>query len=161
MDLPSGVELYPLKSISDSRGFIREIFKSSWANIFNKTPKQVTHSFMTKNVVKAWHYHKHQTDWWYVTLGVIKVGLLEWEKVGLVKPIVIMLRSDSPVLLKIGPMVLHGLRVLSKECHLIYFTDREYDQADEGRLPYNDPRIKFNWGKNIIVSPKDERLIEI
>ena len=28
---------------------------------------------------------------------------------------------------------------------LVYVTDRFYDPADEGRIPYNDPSIQYDW----------------
>jgi dTDP-4-dehydrorhamnose 3,5-epimerase-like enzyme len=28
---------------------------------------------------------------------------------------------------------------------LVYLTDRFYDSEDEGRIPYDDPRIQYDW----------------
>ena len=38
---------------------------------------------MYEGVIKAWHFHRKQTDWWYVSHGVLKVALHD-------------LREDSP-----------------------------------------------------------------
>ncbi|MCX7952392.1 MAG: dTDP-4-dehydrorhamnose 3,5-epimerase family protein [Deltaproteobacteria bacterium] len=158
MKLPYGVELIPLISHKDLRGFFREIFKKSWLNIFGSEVKQVSHTFMKKNVIKAWHYHRLQTDWWYVVSGQINAFLMDFRQQEFSKPMKITLTSNKPHLLKIPPMIIHGLRVLSEECHLIYFTDQEYNPLDEGRIPYNDPRIPFKWHGPIIVGEGDLKI---
>jgi len=28
---------------------------------------------------------------------------------------------------------------------LVYVTDRFYDPTDEGRIPYNEPSIQYDW----------------
>ena len=51
----------------------------------------------------------------------------------------------EPSVLRVPPGVAHGYRVLSAEAHLFYITSRTYDPADEGRLPYDDPVIGYDW----------------
>ncbi len=65
----NGVEIKELITHPDDRGFFREIIRvtdDSFADGFG----QWSHSLMFDNVIKAWHYHKIQTDWWYVVAGV-------------------------------------------------------------------------------------------
>jgi dTDP-4-dehydrorhamnose 3,5-epimerase len=46
----------------------------------------------------------------------------------------------------IPPGVAHGYKVLGADSALlVYLTDRFYDPADEGRIPYNDPHIHYDW----------------
>ena len=46
----------------------------------------------------------------------------------------------------IPPGVGHGYKVISQEPGmLVYVTDRVYNPADEGRIPYNDPGINYDW----------------
>ena len=46
----------------------------------------------------------------------------------------------------IPPGVAHGYKVVGTEpALLVYLTDRFYDPADEGRIPYNDPHIQYDW----------------
>jgi dTDP-4-dehydrorhamnose 3,5-epimerase len=46
----------------------------------------------------------------------------------------------------IPPGVAHGYKVIGTESALlVYLTDRFYDPADEGRIPYNDPQIQYDW----------------
>jgi len=46
----------------------------------------------------------------------------------------------------IPPGVAHGYKVIGLEqAMLVYLTDRFYDAKDEGRIPYNDPHIHYDW----------------
>jgi len=46
----------------------------------------------------------------------------------------------------IPPGVAHGYKVIGgQECLLVYLTDRFYNPADEGRIPYDDPGINYDW----------------
>ena len=79
-----GVFLKDLKSHADDRGFFREIIRKT-DNFFDEGGfGQWSHSRMIKNVVKAWHYHHEQTDWWYLPIGhaeVVLYATLCWESV--------------------------------------------------------------------------------
>jgi dTDP-4-dehydrorhamnose 3,5-epimerase len=40
----------------------------------------------------------------------------------------------------------HGYKILGVEPGLlVYATDRFYDPQDEGRIPYDDPSINYDW----------------
>jgi dTDP-4-dehydrorhamnose 3,5-epimerase len=40
----------------------------------------------------------------------------------------------------------HGYKILGVEPGLlVYATDRFYDPSDEGRIPYDDPGINYDW----------------
>jgi dTDP-4-dehydrorhamnose 3,5-epimerase len=46
----------------------------------------------------------------------------------------------------IPPGVAHGYKVLGQEPGLlVYLTDRFYDPEDEGRIPYNDANLNYDW----------------
>lgn len=46
----------------------------------------------------------------------------------------------------IPPGVAHGYKVLGTgPSLLIYATDRFYNPVDEGRIPYNDPSLNYDW----------------
>ncbi len=46
----------------------------------------------------------------------------------------------------IPPGVAHGYKVLGHDpAMLIYMTDRLYNPSDEGRIPYNDPLLNYDW----------------
>jgi dTDP-4-dehydrorhamnose 3,5-epimerase len=51
-----------------------------------------------------------------------------------------------PWQLLIPPGVGHGYKVIGKEDSLlVYTTDRFYNPRDEGRIPYNDESIHYDW----------------
>ena len=77
-----GVVLRELKTHTDERGFFRELIRVS-DDFFAEGFGQRGHSLMFDDVIKAWHLHRIQTDWWYVARGLLRVGLCE-------------LRPDSP-----------------------------------------------------------------
>ena len=46
----------------------------------------------------------------------------------------------------IAPGVAHGYKVIGpEEALLVYMTDRFYNPEDEGRIPYNDSGINYDW----------------
>jgi len=140
-----GVAIKELTTHADERGFFRELIRRT-DPFFQEGFGQLSHSLMYPGSGKAWHYHPHQIDWWYV-IGALKVALYD-------------LRSDSPThgrlqelflgdpfgaqIVKIPPMVAHGCRALERT-HLIYVTSSTYDPAEEGRLPHDDPKIGYDW----------------
>ena len=69
-----GVVSKSLRTYPDDRGFFREIIRFN-DNFFADQFAQWSHSKMSKNTVKAWHYHHRQIDWWYIPIGVAEVVL--------------------------------------------------------------------------------------
>ncbi len=142
-----GVVIKELVTHPDERGFFRELIRST-DPFFTEGFAQLSHSLMHPGVSKAWHIHKTQVDWWYVPVGVLKVALYDT-------------RSDSPTkgvlqeifmgdahgysILKIPPGVAHGCKAIGGTAHLIYVTSNIYDTEEEGRIPYDDPEIGYDW----------------
>ena len=51
-----------------------------------------------------------------------------------------------PWQLLVPPGVGHGYKVIGTQpALLVYVTDRFYDPQDEGRIPYDDPQIQYDW----------------
>ncbi len=71
-----GVALKSLVTHRDERGFFREIIRVT-DDFFEEGFGQWSQSLMYPGVIKAWHIHKKQTDWWYVSTGVLKVVLYD------------------------------------------------------------------------------------
>jgi dTDP-4-dehydrorhamnose 3,5-epimerase len=142
-----GVLVRDLVTHSDDRGFFREIIRVT-DDFFTEGFGQWSHSLMFNGIIKAWHFHHVQTDWWYVINGVLRIGLHD-------------LRSQSPThrrsmdflmgdlqpmkLLKIPPGVAHGCKVLQGPVNLLYVTSHIYNPQDEIRIPHDDPGIGFDW----------------
>jgi dTDP-4-dehydrorhamnose 3,5-epimerase len=144
-----GVVLKDLITNTDERGFFREIIRVT-DDFFKEGFGQWSHSMMFDGVIKAWHIHKKQIDWWYVGGGVLRVALHDTRpdsKTYRKTMDFLMGDHQSSKALKIPPGVAHGCKVISGPSHLFYVTSSIYDPNDEGRIPYNDPVIGYDWLK--------------
>jgi len=162
-----GVIFKSLKSFPDQRGFFREVVRITDPFFAENGFAQWSHSKMTKGVVKAWHYHAKQIDWWYVPIGNVEVVLFDNRKDSptyKTKLNFFIGESDkfgaNEVCFKIPQGVLHGCKVHSEEAHLFYITSQIYNPNDEGRFPYNSDVVPHNWGPDAITSEKDRVFFE-
>ena len=148
--LIDGVRVQPLAVWPDDRGFFLEVFRGGQGLIEQFDPRrtQVSAALSYPGAVKAFHYHLEQTDCWTVASGMFQFAFAD-------------LRRDSPTFglrntLYVGslrpwqvlvpPGVAHGYKVLGMEAGvLVYATNRFYNPKDEGRIPYNDSRINYDW----------------
>ncbi len=155
----TGVQIKSLKTNSDERGFFREVVRVSDPFFEGEPFAQWSHSRMIKNVVKAWHYHHVQIDWWYVPIGRIMTVLFDnrEESPTYKTKMEFEMGEEAPLCVKILPGVLHGCKVLSAEAHLMYITSVTYNANEEGRFPYNSSLVGQNWGDNVIVTDNDKR----
>jgi len=161
-----GVHFKLLKSFPDQRGFFREVVRCSDPIFEGEKFAQWSHSKMTENVVKAWHYHHLQIDWWYVPMGQIETVLYDNRKESPTfqrKLVFRMGETDKygpdthELCVKIPPGVLHACKVLSDEAHLFYITSETYNPDDEGRFPYNSDIVPHDWGIDAITSEADRK----
>lgn len=144
-----GVVVKELVTNTDERGFFREIIRVT-DDFFKEGFGQWSHSLMHQGVVKAWHIHKRQLDWWYVGGGVLKVGLHDTraDSPTFHETMEILLGDNQPAkVVRIPPGVAHGCKAISGPAHLFYITSNIYDPADEGRIAYNAPEIGYDWLK--------------
>jgi dTDP-4-dehydrorhamnose 3,5-epimerase len=142
-----GVALKELVTHCDERGFFREIIRSQ-DPFFDEGFAQWSHSLMYPGVIKAWHIHARQVDWWYVSGGVLKVVLHDTRQDSPTYRVTMELMmgdNQLPQVLRIPPGVAHGCKAISGAANLFYITSRHYDPADEGRIAHDDPVIGYNW----------------
>jgi dTDP-4-dehydrorhamnose 3,5-epimerase len=142
-----GVVVKKLVTYPDERGFFRELIRKS-DDFFGEGFAQLSHSLMHPGVSKAWHIHKTQVDWWYVPVGVLKVALYDTREGSPTKGVLqeLFMGGDHGYsILKIPPGVAHGCKAIGGTSHLIYVTSNIYDTEEEGRIPYNDPEIGYDW----------------
>jgi len=143
-----GVILKKLKILTDDRGWLTELIKQgepTFAQI-----KQTNYSEAYPGVIKAFHWHKKQTDIWFFSSGMAQVVLhdLRQDSSTAKETNVFYLGEKNPQLLLIPPGVAHGYRVLgNKPVGFFYHTTEPYDPAkpDEERIPFDDPKIGFDW----------------
>jgi dTDP-4-dehydrorhamnose 3,5-epimerase len=142
-----GVRFEDLVTHADERGYFRELIRSTDSQ-FDAGFGQWSHSWMREGVLKAWHLHRIQTDYWYVCGGILRVGLCDLRDGSPTRGAIADLRMGEgypPRVLKIPPGVAHGCRVLRGPSNLLYVTSKTYNPADELRLPPDTPEIRFDW----------------
>ncbi len=146
-DMIDGVAIKNLKTHRDERGYFREIIRAT-DDFFEEGFGQWSHSLMYSGVIKAWHIHKNQTDWWYVYTGVLKVALYDKRPksstCGQTMEIMLGENQDASVL-KIPPGVAHGCKCISGPASLFYITSHTYNPQEEGRIPHDDSEIGYDW----------------
>lgn len=142
-----GVMVKKLVRNKDERGFFEELIRKT-DEFFAEGFGQLSHSFMRQGVIKAWHIHKTQVDWWYVAKGDLHVGLFDMrENSPTYKTLNEFLLGENGqnAVLKIPPGVAHGCKVISKESELFYVTSGIYNTDEEGRIPHDDKEIGYDW----------------
>jgi dTDP-4-dehydrorhamnose 3,5-epimerase len=152
-----GVMIKKLVRNPDERGFFEELIRST-DEFFAEGFGQLSHSFMVGGVVKAWHVHKTQIDWWFCATGKIKMAVYDLrENSPTYKELNEFILGDEPdnIIVKIPAGVAHGMKVLEGPCHFVYATSRTYDPAEEGRVQYNDPDIGYDWVQGMPITNKN------
>ena len=143
----TGVKLIQLSSFSDERGSFAEIFRKEWFPDRNWTNLQSNRSVSSKGVIRGLHYHKNQVDYWHVSRGSIRAGLVDLRRSSLTygNTLILDLSAESNTGLFIPTGIAHGFACV-EEATLIYFVDNYYDGSDEYGVAWNDPDINLKWG---------------
>jgi dTDP-4-dehydrorhamnose 3,5-epimerase len=149
-DLIQGVQIQPYPAWPDDRGYFLEVARlgQGLVQAFPQDSTQISAALSYPGTIKAFHFHRYQTDFWVPLEGMLQVALVD-------------LRKDSSTFgarntlylgalrrwqLLVPPGIAHGYKVIGTgAAMLVYLTNRFYDPADEGRIPYNDPLIQYDW----------------
>jgi len=143
----AGVMVKKLNRHPDERGFFEELIRKT-DDFFGEGFAKASRSRMHDGVVKAWHVHNTQIDWWYVVNGTLKVALYDTRKESnTYKELVefVLGEEGEDSIVKIPPGVAHGCKVLQGPSDLVYFTSSVYTKDEEGRIPYDDKNIGYDW----------------
>lgn len=100
----------------------------------NLTGGQINFSVQYAGVVKAWHRHWKQTDYWCVVTGMLKVGVMSDDG----RRWLTYLGEKRPAILVIPPRLWHGAAVVgNRDAGLMYHVSEVYNTAepDEYRQP--------------------------
>lgn len=149
-DLIAGVRIETAALWPDDRGYFLELSRlgTGLSRDYPLHTTQASAAVSFPGTIKAFHFHKHQHDLWTVVKGMLQVALVDlrpgsatWGRKN-----TLYIGTLRPWQLLVPPGVGHGYKVIgSEEAILVYLTDRHYDPADEGRIPYNNPRIQYDW----------------
>jgi dTDP-4-dehydrorhamnose 3,5-epimerase len=149
-DLIEGVRAQPYDLWPDDRGYFLEVMRmgQGLSSGFNPATTQVSSALSYPGTIKAFHFHKYQTDLWVPMSGVFQVALVdlrpESPTFGLKNTLYV--GALKPWQILIPPGVGHGYKVVGEGAGvLIYVTNQIYNPSDEGRIPYNDPSIQYDW----------------
>ena len=143
-----GVEVKQLTPRADERGFLMELLRND-DSIFTKFG-QCYVSMNYPGVIRAWHWHEKQDDFFVVVKGMIKVGLYDMREGSPTRGEAneFYLGQNNNIVLKIPVGVVHGYKTVGTEPSLlINFPSEVYnlEAPDEYRLPWNTDQIPFDW----------------
>lgn len=134
----------------DDRGYFLEVARMGQGLPANFPPEstQVSTALSYQGIIKAFHFHRFQTDIWVPAVGMFQVALVD-------------LRPDSrtfgrkntlyvgglkPWQILVPPGIGHGYKVIGEQAGvLVYVTDQQYNPDDEGRIAHNEPSIAYDW----------------
>ncbi len=149
-DLVADVVLKPFPLWPDDRGYFLEVARLGQGLVedFPATGSQVSAAFNYPGIIKAFHYHKFQTDYWVPVAGLLQVVLVDLRlgssSFGVKNTLYV--GALRPWQLLIPPGVAHGYKVIGEQpSTLVYLTNRTYDPKDEGRIPHDDTSIAYDW----------------
>ena len=145
-----GVQVKDLKLIADERGFLMEILRRD-----DPLFKQFGQAYVTAaypGVVKAWHYHTKQTDYFCVLTGMAKIVLYDARDGSPTQGQIaeIFMGEQTRKLLLIPPHVYHGFKNIGQELCLILNLPTElydYTQPDEFRCPPHNGPVPYDWSR--------------
>lgn len=156
-----GVVVKPLKVHKDipdrnedigKPGFLMEVLRDDDGLLsrFGQTTFTVAH----EGTIKAFHFHEKQDDLWFVASGKAIVVLHDLREGSPThkETQVIQAGTDDYKLIVIPIGVAHGYKVVGKEPVLLFYhTTKSYNamEPDEKRIPYDDPKIGFDWSKEL------------
>jgi len=137
-----GIVVKPLKTFADERGFLTEIFRSSWKEVLSDEVAQANLSVTYPNTIRAWHKHQRgQTDCFVAAKGAVKICAYDQENGDLDE---IISTGAQLQIVRIPGHYWHGFKAMGNEpAYLVYFVNKPYDaqDPDEVRRPWNDPKI--------------------
>ncbi|MHC4330797.1 MAG: polysaccharide biosynthesis C-terminal domain-containing protein [Planctomycetota bacterium] len=146
--LIDGVGVRRAKVLLDERGRLGEIMRAD-DPLFEKFG-QVYFTTTYPGVVKGWHYHRKQTDHFYVIKGTVKVAIYDRRDgsptFGIVNELY--LGEHCPGLVRIPPGVLHGWMCVSQtEAYIVNIVSEMYDysEPDEFRTHPHHNDIPYDW----------------
>lgn len=145
-----GVKIKKLRVIPDERGWLMEMLRCD-DDIFQKFG-QVYLTTAYPGVVKGWHYHKKQTDYFTVVKGMMKVVLYDSREDSPTYKEVneFFMGEHNPILITIPPLVMHGMKGIGTEPAYIVNCPTEpynYNEPDEFRVHPRDNDIPYDWAR--------------
>ena len=145
-----GVRAKSLCVIPDERGRVMEVLRAD-EDLFLKFG-QVYITTTYPQAVKAWHYHKSQTDHIVAIQGMIKLALYDPRDHSPTKGEIneFFIGVHNPLLVQVPQGIYHGWKCISSEEAIIINIPTEvynYTSPDEYRLPPHGKDIPYDWSR--------------
>ncbi len=147
-DVIDGVSATALTPHADERGFLTELLTTRDGPI-----EPIVHVYQVGALpgsIRAWVYHRFQFDRLGFANGRFEVVLYDIRPGSPTANMlnVFMLGAVQPCLLRIPPLVVHGVRNAGREPgYFINMPTKAYDwnAPDKCRIPWDDPRIPYTF----------------
>ncbi|MBI2194341.1 MAG: dTDP-4-dehydrorhamnose 3,5-epimerase family protein [Planctomycetes bacterium] len=148
--LIEGVTSRRLKVFADERGRLMEILRADDPDFVRFGQVYMTTAY--PGVVKAWHYHKLQYDYFAVVRGMMKIVLYDPRQDSPTRGLIneFFAGEHNPILVRIPPGVYHGFKCISEHEAIVVNTPSEvyrYDNPDEYRVEPHTQEIPYDWGR--------------
>ena len=145
-----GVKVKALRLVPDERGWLMEILRRDEEGLFAQFG-QVYVSATYPGVVKAWHYHRNQTDNFACVAGMIKLVLVDTREGSPTRGAVneFFIGAQNPQLVQIPAGVYHGWKCIGLEMSLVVnVPDQPYNRSepDEERLEPHGT-LPYDWAR--------------
>ena len=112
-----------LPKFADSRGW-------SLNDIYGRVdgyPYQVNYSILYPGIIKAWHRHEHQDDYFCILKGMAQVGIYSDEN----GPEKFFIGEHNPAVVRVKAGEWHGLTAVGNEpCGLLYLVTKKFNPAE-------------------------------
>src|ERR1035437_1404768 len=139
-----GVIVKQLKRNADERGYLMEMLRED-EEVFEHFGQAYV-SLNYPDVIRAWHFHKKQDDFWVCVKGMIKAVVYDCREgsptYGEVNEV--FMGDNNPVMLKIPVGTMHGYKTVGVEHSLLVnFPTQAYNpkEPDEYRETYDSDKI--------------------
>ncbi len=145
-----GVKTKSLRVIPDERGRVMEILRADDECFLKFGQVYITTTY--PQVVKAWHYHKVQTDHICAVQGMIKLVLYDFREGSPTKGEIdeFFIGDHNPLLVQVPNGIYHGWKCISEKEAIIVNIPTEvyvYKEPDEYRLQPHGKDVPYDWAR--------------
>ena len=141
-----GVEITPLKIISDDRGSVMHMMRND-SDVFDKFG-EIYFSTIFKGKIKAWHLHKEATLNYACVYGEVKLVLFDERKgsstFGEYQELLLSLKNYN--LITIPPNIWNGFKGCNDQFSIIAnCLNLPHNEKEMVRLDVKDNRFEYHW----------------
>lgn len=140
-----GVTIVDLEGHFDARGSFVEFYRESWLPT-DRSALQGNVSRSISGTLRGMHFHRRQSDYWYVLSGAMFVALADLRMGSPTDRATSTLRLSAETSrgLFIPPGVAHGF-LAETDLAFVYLVDRYFDGTDELGIAWDDPVLGIEW----------------